>query len=297
MHESLSIHLDWFRYTVDFNQNITEETNLLLAKPRTAAFDFTGETFPAGQGYNRGRRLNAGSIFWNTDNFAEGIGVQLTGADLQELRLSPMTEQELLAFVDKAGGRVSTLHSCINVKNAGARPTDVLRAQKNGTLKTRARQIGTYQSQQKSKGKWLPSDTIYIGSPKSSIQIRIYNKAAEQHVDGDWIRIEIIWHGRYAQAAFSAMLTSGIEAVTRGAISRQMDLPVKWWRYAMQGDTSLPVPIPRQESARYKWLSTVVLTALRSEIEEERRQNSDAIYELYTAFIGNLKPDKTLTRN
>lgn len=276
--------------TFPYNPELPEERNLRLARPDLMMFEFTGEVFAPGQGFNRGRKLFHGEISWHTERYEQGISVRLTGMDCQALRDSAWTEQDYLEFVAKRGGKVSTMHACINVHDAGATTASVIEARDNGTMKTRAKMVGQYSSTTKVKDKWLQGDTVYIGSAKSDIQIRIYNKAVEQRTSGDWLRIEIIWRGRHAQSAHAAMLKSGIGPVTRAAILHQVQISTEWWHYAMSGDTSLPEKVHKRNTGRNTWLKNVVLPALRSEIEEQRRLNYDEIYEIYAGFIDSMKP-------
>jgi phage replication initiation protein len=51
------------------------------------------------------------------------------------------------------------------------------------------------------KGKQITGDTIYLGSTKSHIQFRIYDKAQESGVDGHWIRFEIQLRDKRAHEA------------------------------------------------------------------------------------------------
>jgi len=271
MPESVDIHLDWLRYTFHYTGENAIESDLRTARPHGHIFDWTGETFPAGEGYTDGRGMGAGKVFWHKSRPEQGIGVQLTGTDLDAVRQDGIPDIDLLTYAKSIGATISTLHACINVKNAGARVVDVLTARDDGSLKTRARQIGKYSSDKKRKKQWFSSDTVYVGSPSSNIQIRIYDKAAERGIEADWKRIEIIWHGKYAQAASDAMLLHGIDPVTRGGILKQMDFSAGWWEYAMHGDTSQPAPVPRKETARYTWLKNVVYNAWLKEIEEQKR--------------------------
>jgi DNA relaxase NicK len=53
-------------------------------------------------------------------------------------------------------------------------------------------------------------DTVYIGSEKSEIRTRIYNKAAEQgDYDGVWNRLEMVSRRDYARAVIEALVTNG----------------------------------------------------------------------------------------
>jgi len=286
----ISIHLDWLRWTCPHLANTPEERALSYARYPLPPFDYTGEIFTPGQGYNRGRNLNAGSITWHSENLSQGIGVMHTGTQLQEIRKSTLTEHEYLKWIALRGGKVSTMDACINVHDMGADPMDVIRERDAGTLRTRAKHIANYSGSTKVGDRWLPSDTVYIGSVKSDIQVMIYNKAAEQERDGDWIRIEITWRGKHAQAAHTAMVLSGIGPVTRAAIHHQVGVSSAWWHSAMLGDTSLPETVKKPLGGRYRWLKDVVLSALESEIDDERQRGDDEIYNLFNDLMTRKRP-------
>ena len=61
------------------------------------------------------------------------------------------------------------------------------------------------------KGKQITGDTIYLGSSKSHIQFRIYDKAQESGVAGHWIRFELQLRDKRANEA--ARLYSSGESI------------------------------------------------------------------------------------
>lgn len=287
---SIDIHLDWLRYSVAWDETQSERDNILDALPPFQYFTLTEREVSIGQGYNKGLALNSGMVFWHSTNRKQGVSVQLSGVDLQGARNAGIDESDLLRGIQRKNARFTTIHSCINVHDASASPRDVLTARDNGTLDTRAREIGVYSSTSKVRKEWLAGDTVYIGSPKSAIQIRIYNKAAEQHITGDWTRIEIVFRGEYAQMAVESMCKYGIPSVTRMAVQKQANFSAGWWVYAMRGGISPPMQVKRKESGRATWLKNVVLPALRKEIEEERERKSGDVYERFAAFIDSIRP-------
>jgi hypothetical protein len=274
-------HLDWLRYTVPWVEQQNELENLNRSRPGIPLFDMTGESVDIGQGYDRGVRMNSGMMFWHTTRHEQGIGVQLSGMDMQELRHSEVSEADMLRFIAAVGGRVSTMHSCINIHNGGADVRQLIDAHAAGKTVARARQVGVYTSKTKVGENWVSGETFYVGSAKSAIQIRVYNKAAEQGIEADWTRLEIVWRGRHARAVHAQMIMTGIAAVTRGAIMHQISTELPWWKLAMRGELTEPEMMRRKPSARYAWLMSVVLAALESEIAEaepERRAELRAAY-------------------
>jgi len=212
----ITVHLDWLRYTVPWEGTKTELENLNRARPEGELFQFTGEEIDIGQGFNRGLKMTAGCVFWHDTRPGQGISVQLTGEDLQSIRLAGMPEIDLLRWAADAGGHCTTMHACINVHDMGADVADLIAEHSAGKLRTKARTIGVYSSKTKVNGKWQTGDTLYVGSAKSERQIRVYNKAAERGIVGDWVRLEIVWRGPYAKASHKGMLAVGIAQGVRG---------------------------------------------------------------------------------
>jgi len=287
---TVDIHLDWVRYTCPWYAEVSDLENFERARPPTDSFYPTGEVIDIGQGYNRGMRLKAGAMFWHSERPEQGISIQLTGQDLNDIRGGDLTEIGLLEFIRAARGKMSTLHSCINVHDAGAHVGELIDQHQRGTLTTRARKAGVYSSKTKVGDEWLTGDTLYIGSAKSAVQVRVYDKGAEQGTRADWTRIEIVWRGRFAAAAHLRMCSAGIAATTRGAILRQMASTLPWFQLATSGPLAEPEPMPRRMSNRYEWLRKSVLPALRKEIDAERAEGRDDIYRIFAALIDGLRP-------
>jgi hypothetical protein len=279
------------RYTIPWNEAKTELENLANARPALPMFEPTGETVDIGQGYNRGLRLNAGMIFWNDTRPMQGVSVQVAGHDLQVLRHSEMSETDLLHFVRDRLGHVSTLHACLNVHNSGGEVAQLVIEHQRGRLITRARMVGRFVSSSKQGDVWRSGETFYIGSPKSDEWMRVYDKGAEQGLSADWIRAEVVWHGKRARAAHAQMLAVGIVAVTRSAILHMASCDLPWWRAATAGELVPPLTLPPKPSNRYKWLRFDVLPVLLNEIAEERRTGNGDIATIYKNALTEVDPD------
>jgi hypothetical protein len=287
--QTTTIHLDWLRYTVPWNSAKTELENITGASPQGELSGFTGETLHVGQGYDKGLRMIAGAVLWSEHHQEQGISVQLTGDDLQAHRSAGNEEFDLLQWVELVGGHCSTLHGCINVHDSGGKVAELIEEHEAGRLAKRARKIGVFTSKSKVGDEWQQGDTLYVGSAKSDTQIRIYNKAAEQGIKADWLRMEIVWRGRYAKAAHASMMAHGIELTIRTAIVTQLGCLLSWWVEAMRGDTGQPISLPNKESARAKWLRQVVLPALMSELAEERSTGGNELLHLFSYAIDKFR--------
>jgi hypothetical protein len=279
-------HLDWLHYTVPYNERLSEMQNVLGSTPTDPLFELTGETASTGRGYNHALRMTVGIVLWNDTRPEQGIGVEFTGRDLAEIRESTNAEIALLQFVVQRGGWVSTLHACINIHNAGANVDDLISEHEAGQLRTRARMVGVFVSTTKQGDDTIRGQTLYLGSPRSDIQIRIYNKAAEQGIKADWTRIEIVWRGDLAKQAHHLMIKTGIAPVVRGAVIHQMQSDVAWWPVVTTGTLARPQPQQRKLSNRAVWLRDVVIPALRSELQAEDRAGSSELREAFLRALG-----------
>lgn len=280
-----TIHLDWLRYTIPWDVAKDELANINGARLQGELGQFTGEEFRVGQGYDRGLRMVAGAVMWSSKHPEQGISVQLTGSDLQSCRLAGLSEFYMLQTVEANNGHCSTIHGCINVHDSGGTMAQLIDEHNAGRLAKKARKVGIFSSKSKVGDEWKQGDTLYVGSAKSDVQIRIYDKAAEQGIEADWLRMEIIWRGRYARAAHHSMMEHGIENTIRAAIVTQLGCELSWWVEAMTGDMAPPISLPNKESARAKWLRLVVVPALRSELDEERKIGGGELLLLFSMTI------------
>lgn len=279
---AIAINLDWLRYTARYDPSIAESDNLRIALPRFSEFALTGESHGNGRGFTDAQKLTIGVIHWHKTNHKQGVSVELTGRDLGASRAVHIADEALLAHITAIAGHISTMDSAIDVYCHKAQPLDIMRAQKRGTLKTTVRSIGIFQSSQKRGGKWYPADTVYIGDPSSERQIKIYDKAAQLKIDGDWIRVEMRWRGKYARAAHIAMLNGGIEETTRAAVLSMVDLDVQWWRTATYGALTKIEPIHRPETKTLEWLMGTVYNTLERELS---KPHGDVLLEKFGALI------------
>jgi len=87
----------------------------------------------------------------------------------------------------------------------------------SGKLSTRFRQVNAYENLRGKRG-----ETIYFGSPTSSTMCRIYNKAAEQGVEGHWVRCEFQFRHKNAIRVCEKVVEEG-EACLFGLIRGYLD--------------------------------------------------------------------------
>jgi len=192
----------------------------------------------------------------------------------------------LLEHVQNVGGKVSTMDSAVDVYNSGGSHRDVIAHRDAGTLRTTARYVGEAAFTKRHGDTWDAEGTVYVGSPKSPRQIKVYD-AFKKHggTVKDWIRVEIRWRGRHAQSAHKAMLEFGIADVTRKAILSMLDLDTEWFQHAMKGGLVVIEPVRRLETDTVKWLLDVVAPVLERNLMKERAEGGTAIYSKYDAIL------------
>lgn len=284
--KSVAAVIDWLRYTVPYNTALESADNLRVALPRDPAFTLTGEMVANGQGYDSAMKLSHGVIHWHTKRPEQGVSVELGGAALAGARNAGVRELFLLQHIVNVGGHVSTMDGAIDIYNHDASETDIMLLFDAGCLETTAREIGPYRKSRKVGQGWQDSGTVYVGSPKSPRQIKIYNKAAEQHLDGvDWIRVEMRWRGRHARAAHAAMLQYGIAPTIRKAITTMLNADIEWFQEAMNGELATIEPVRRLETDTKRWLMETIAPVLERELMAERAKGESELYSLFNDML------------
>lgn len=283
---SLAINLDWLRYTYPYNEELTQNQNLQTAIPAHNAYQLTGEMTANAKGYNSAMKLTIGVIHWHTERHGEGISVELPGSALTESRAARVEDMFLIKHIDAIGGRVSTMDAALDVYNADSSKDDIMYLHEAGCLETTAKNIGEYSNSRKRGSDWENEGTVYCGSPKSPMQIKIYNAYMKHGGEiKDWTRIEMRWRGRHARAAHIAMLRFGIEATTRKAIKRMLNADAQWFQYALTGELADIEPVRRKETNTVDWLIDFVLPILDRELANERAEGGTRLATAYSELL------------
>lgn len=116
--------------------------------------------------------------------------------------------------------------------------------------------------------------TLYIGSPTSTRQLRVYNKAAERRHIGDipttddWIRIELQLRDQHAHTACHMIAAlSDVERIVRTLILQFIDFPThELWTRIMRGPVAGIGPSYRKRGNVRKWLLSACAVALAREL-------------------------------
>jgi len=172
-----------------------------------------------------------------------------------------MPIQQLVQFHVDLGHRVSRIDTAIDVFDSGTPVQDFAEDWKHNRVVTRAKS-GLLISDPKG----LSGDTFYLGSLKKRRKLlRVYDKAAEQNVDKDWIRLEM----QYGQGAArsSAKQIADCESLSETIIGQLRGFArfqVQVYTDIVENALTVNVAhnLPSGVSKRKHWLNTSVTPAL-----------------------------------
>ncbi len=112
--------------------------------------------------------------------------------------------------------------------------------------------------------------TFYIGSRKTRKKlIRVYDKAAEQNIEGDWLRVELQLMGKVATSISKKMYeSSDTKAVLLGAIKDVVHFPhIFTWSQTFQDASEVHLGSNSSEKGKtQEWLMKQCLPALAKQI-------------------------------
>jgi phage replication initiation protein len=184
MHQDLECIFDWFEFTIhslNKEEVIVQVLNLNLA-------DFI--ELPKGRyGYKKQLALGHISVLYNG---AEDMGIHviLSGKGCREYE-SDSTLLELLDRIMLYDGKCTRIDMAMDDKTGDIIPFDkIIEAIQEGTISSRWKTSTEFIKRKLHDGE-IVGRTINIGSRKSKMYMRIYDKALEQGQDTPWYRIEM----------------------------------------------------------------------------------------------------------
>jgi len=217
--------------------------------------------------------------FWNTTNATQGHYVICSGGVCTSLGFP--VEQYLIHLAG-SNAKATRIDFCLDVMNSAFNP-------KAAVSHLRARDVVTHaRSIPKQSDDWKGGFTQYVGTKTSETYTRIYDKAAEQKLSGNWTRIETVYQGERAEPALHAYLA---HKSTRRLILAHVDFP-KWkaWRRVMRADKA-KFNYPTRISSTRKWLLTQVSLSLAKELAQDESHEFlfeflDAARSAYRELVG-----------
>jgi hypothetical protein len=192
--------------------------------------------------------------FWNTIRHDQGRMVVFSGSTLN------FTEEQLSHLFSTVAGmenKITRVDYCLDIHGGNFNPISCITHLRTRSVITHARTIPRIQDD------WKGGFSQYVGTKASETYTRIYDKAAEQKVEGKWTRIETVYQGDRAEASLQAYL---LHKSTRKLILAHVDFP-KWkaWRRIMQGDKEKLIVSPRVSNTR-SWLLNQVSASIAREL-------------------------------
>lgn len=184
----------------------------------------------------------------------QGRKVEWSGSTLN------YTEEQLshlFSFVAGMNNKVTRVDYCVDVFGQSFEPSGCVRHLRNRDVITHAKYIPRMQDD------WSGGFTQYVGTKSSETYTRIYDKAAEQKIEGRWSRIETVYQGDRAEASLQAYLQ---HKSTRPLIRAHVEF-TKWkaWKRIMAGDKAKLIITPKQTNTR-EWLLETVAKSIAKEL-------------------------------
>lgn len=241
----LSQHVDWLAFTVPYWARF--ELPLWMSKPTKA--------IKARNGYNVAFENDMGVKIYQHDKRPEmGTHVVLSGSVMAAY---VERETELLKWVIAGGFKVTRIDMALDVKDSDFRPELVTRKIEKHEHRTHARNFPLWKD---AIGRGF---TQYIGKKSSETFVRIYDKAAEMAISGNWTRIEITFTGSRALSATKTYMES---KDCRGLVRGFVDFPTwEQWRKIMSSDVQ-KITVEKTISDTRKWLLGQCAPALAKEM-------------------------------
>lgn len=199
MHQDLECIFDWLEFTI---HDLDEEKVILQVLELNPA-NFI--ELPKGR-YGYKKQLACGHIsllFCGREEM--GIHVILTGRGCREYEAGS-TLLELLDRIMLYDGKCTRIDMAMDDKSGSLIPFEEIKAAvKAGTISSRWKTSTEYVKRKLKDGE-ITGHTINIGSRKSKMYMRIYDKALEQGQDTPWIRIEMEIRDERAQSLQDILL-------------------------------------------------------------------------------------------
>jgi len=234
------------------------------------------ECYPL-HGYNSGTKFSDGRMeFTHTTRRDMGLHVQWDGNALDNSTISPLELVRFLHSTEARFTRIDLANDCqnFNLKAEGA--TNEIREKR---FKCRSKKNPCWFDP--TFGGW----TQYCGTKASEIHLRIYDKAAELGIVGDYTRVELVVRGKRAQSA-AAAIVRGIDF--RALVAGYVQFPDwKEWNEIMAADV-VSLPAEKKETATDLWLLNQCAKTLARRLDELGND------ELWFRFLEQVKANRNL---
>jgi phage replication initiation protein len=182
---SLESLVDWCAFTVP-GQNALEEVFSVIGIPLQSFFQM-----PKGRlGYRNQHRCGH-IVVYSGGMPRMGIHVEMTGQGCRQFDASFGRWRDLISKVLAVDGHFTRIDVAIDDKHGILPFAEACKKYRRHEVRTKFKRGAGYVDVTFSADPENDGHTLYFGKAKSDIKIRIYDKAAEQGVEGAWIRTEL----------------------------------------------------------------------------------------------------------
>jgi hypothetical protein len=207
-------------------------------------------------GYKISRRFKDGRIeLYSPDRPDMGVHLIMSSQAIQNNAGIGVTELKIFKESKAVIRRIDFARDIFNSPLSFG----VLLAQiQKGKATTKARQFPAHQANGK-EGR-----TQYIGKKSSDCYCRIYDKAYEQGIEGQWHRIEVVFQDDKAEPAAQAFLTgSSVPSLLKSVI----DFPAyPKWGAVLSPSTPSKISVGRITGNTREWLLNLVAPSMAREL-------------------------------
>lgn len=256
-----SITLDWLAFTsVENTYDFTRWIHLYASD--NAAISITPTN-----GYRTAYKAKTGvMVQWNVDREEMGYHVVIAGTALRNLlEHNELDQTALLLSVVNTGARITRLDIALDIQGEKPNLDNVYKKLAHKEYKGSARTISQLHSPN-------GGNTIYIGSRQSEKFIRIYDKAAQQGLQGEvWTRFELETKGMVARSMAKLLIDAGKDwlPVFAGTTGDMVDIPNSAdWRILRPDSAHVGIPKIEKSSDRERWIETQVIPAVAKHFAE-----------------------------
>lgn len=192
--------------------------------------------------------MGTGRVCWNPERPEMGVHVVLPSSALQ--RLGVIAGVSALDFLRDALSRGAQFTRIDLAQDTDSVSMDtVVDAYERGLIVTKLQDEQLIDGRKRGKP---AGKTLYVGKRSGRRFIRIYDKAAQQKVDGTWVRCEVEFKQEHAQTAVAHLL-SGADArelILSSIDFRELDnsevkrrTPCAWWRSWVEVAKTVSFPV------------------------------------------------------
>jgi hypothetical protein len=214
-------------------------------------------------GYNRGDMLRCGAVVLYHSKYRDmGYHAQFDGASLRELRMVGMTDTQIVRRLSSMAMKASRIDVAMDVFGSESLTVPAIaNAVERGDIIAVTKKA-TYTH---GVGGSANGATLYLGSRTSERMLRVYDKAAEQGIDGmRWLRLEFEIKEEQAHAVQRALVVNNeiagiFRAIWASFVKKcafvELDQAI--------GSTSVTIPdVPRKAHSTVVWLLDQVVPAM-----------------------------------